>query len=276
MHSQAGSRASVVFLSLCLAAAIARAQTPVAVPDLNGTWTFPNGSLIAVVQQRNRLEGRVLVPTPEYVKTWGWISGDLFFEAVVAGRDISGKRYVHFPVDRQARCPTAGTLSTELELQIVNRNTLIGRYRNRTQWTNCAITEGDWISLEFTRKPFELTETSSQIGIQLRDAILFDVDRDELKPGAVAVLTEMKSLVIDPQRFVRVLIEGHTDDQGSEPHNLDLSNRRAQSVARWLSQHGLKKELLEARGFGKTKPAVPNTSDANRTKNRRVEITLFK
>lgn len=276
MYRRTGSRASVVFLYLCLAAAIARAQTPAAVPDLNGTWIFPNGSLIAVVQHRNRLEGRVLVPTPEYVKTWGWTSGELFFEAVVAGRDITGKRYVHFPIDPQARCPTVGTLSTDLELQIVNRNTLIGRYRNRILWTNCAITEGDWISLEFTRKQFELTETSSQIGIQLRDGILFDVDRDELKPEAVAVLTELKSLVIDPQHFVRVLIEGHTDDQGSESHNLDLSGRRAQSVARWLSQNGLKKELLEARGFGKTKPAVPNTNNANRARNRRVEIQLIK
>jgi outer membrane protein OmpA-like peptidoglycan-associated protein len=276
MHSQSGSRASVVFLSLCLAAAIPRAQTPVAVPDLNGTWTFPNGSLIAVVQQRNRLEGRVLVPTPEYVKTWGWTSGELFFEAVVAGRDVSGKRYVHFRNDPQARCPTVGALSTELELQIVDRNTLIGRYRNQIQWTNCAITEGDWISLEFTRKQFELTETSSHIAIQLRDGILFDVDRDELKPEAVRLLAEMKSLVIDPQRFVRVLIEGHTDDQGSESHNLDLSGRRAQSVARWLSENGLKKDLLKANGFGKTKPAVPNTTHANRARNRRVEIRLIK
>ena len=204
MKSQRGPRAAILALTLLLAAAITRAQTPVAVPDLNGTWAFPNGSLIAVVQQRNRLEGRVLVPTPEYVKTWGWASGELFFEATLDGNDISGKRHVHFPIDPKARCPTAGSLATELELQIVNRNTLIGRYRNRIQWTNCSITEGDWISLEFTRKPFELTETPNRIGIQLRDGILFDLDRDELKPEAVAVLTEMKSLVIDPQRFVRV------------------------------------------------------------------------
>jgi outer membrane protein OmpA-like peptidoglycan-associated protein len=276
MRSQPGSRASVVFLSLCLSAAIARAQAPVEVADLNGTWTFSNGSLIAVVQQRNRLEGRVLVPTPDYVKTWGWTSGELFFEATVAGRDISGRRYVHFPRDLHGRCPTVGTLSTELELQIVNRDAMIGRYRNRIQWTNCAITAGDWISLELTRKQFELTETSSTIGIQLRDGILFDVDRDELKPEAVAVLAEVKSLVIDQQRFVRIVIEGHTDDQGSESHNLDLSGRRARSVARWLSQNGLKRELLEARGFGKTKPAVPNTTNANRARNRRVEIKLVK
>jgi OOP family OmpA-OmpF porin len=87
---------------------------------------------------------------------------------------------------------------------------------------------------------------------------------------------EMKALVIDPQRFVRVLIEGHTDDQGSESHNLDLSSRRAQSVARWLSQNGLRQDLLAARGFGKTKPAVPNTTSANRARNRRVEIKLVK
>jgi outer membrane protein OmpA-like peptidoglycan-associated protein len=274
MNSKSCFHVFPLLLCLLFTAQLARTQR-VPMHDLNGTWTIPDGTVIDVVQYGNRLEGRVLVPSPEFVSTWGWTSGELYLEGVVNAGSFSGKRYVHFPQNSKTLCPNTGTQSTELEFQIVGPNTLMGRYRNRTLWTNCSISEASWVPIDLSRKKFEIAETSSQINIKVRDGILFDFDRDQLKPQALTVLKDIKELVIDKQRFAGVLVEGHTDDRGSESHNENLSARRAQAVAHWLIENRLEKNV-EAKGFGNRQPVVPNTNSANRARNRRVEIKLVK
>jgi outer membrane protein OmpA-like peptidoglycan-associated protein len=79
-----------------------------------------------------------------------------------------------------------------------------------------------------------------------------------------------------------VRIEGHTDAKGSASYNQDLSNRRAESVKKWFTSHGLKDLHFSTEGFGAKKPVAPNTkpngSDdpKGRAKNRRVEIVITK
>lgn len=71
-------------------------------------------------------------------------------------------------------------------------------------------------------------------------------------------------------------IVGHTDDVGDDASNLKLSQERAQSVKDWLVNKGIDAGRLTPVGKGETEPMVPNTSDANRTKNRRVEFIRAK
>lgn len=71
---------------------------------------------------------------------------------------------------------------------------------------------------------------------------------------------------------MRFDIVGHTDDVGGEEPNLVLSQERADAVKAWLVERGIESERLNARGVGMSEPLVPNTSDANRQKNRRVEF----
>jgi outer membrane protein OmpA-like peptidoglycan-associated protein len=73
---------------------------------------------------------------------------------------------------------------------------------------------------------------------------------------------------------VKVLIEGHTDDLGTARVNLQLSASRAEVVRILLIRAGVSGSRLTARGFGETKPLVPNTSAVNRASNRRVAFTL--
>ncbi len=70
---------------------------------------------------------------------------------------------------------------------------------------------------------------------------------------------------------VRIEIAGHTDDKGDAAANLLLSQKRAQAVVAYLTKAGVEPGRLQAIGYGKTRPAVPNTSDENRQLNRRIE-----
>ena len=84
---------------------------------------------------------------------------------------------------------------------------------------------------------------------------------------AVAVLTEFSS--------VRIEIVGHTDNTGSDAHNLDLSQRRAASVKRYLVDHGVAASRIETRGAGPYEPIDTNRTAEGRAKNRRVEFTIL-
>jgi OOP family OmpA-OmpF porin len=72
---------------------------------------------------------------------------------------------------------------------------------------------------------------------------------------------------------VRVEIGGHTDSTGTDAYNLDLSQRRAESVRNYLVKKGIDPSRLQARGYGETQPVADNGTSAGRAKNRRVELT---
>ena len=109
----------------------------------------------------------------------------------------------------------------------------------------------------------------------LESEVLFDVDRDEVKPEAEASIAAVAAEIADMEA-PRVLIEGHADSDGSEEHNLDLSRRRAASVMRSLtSSRDLEGVELEAVGRGEAEPVASNRTAEGRRANRRVEIVIF-
>jgi outer membrane protein OmpA-like peptidoglycan-associated protein len=71
---------------------------------------------------------------------------------------------------------------------------------------------------------------------------------------------------------LRLEIQGHTDNVGSDAYNQPLSEARAHAVVAWLTQHLVAPARLTARGFGKTRPIATNATDDGRAQNRRVEI----
>ncbi|MBS2029250.1 MAG: OmpA family protein [Deltaproteobacteria bacterium] len=70
----------------------------------------------------------------------------------------------------------------------------------------------------------------------------------------------------------QVEIGGHTDNVGTHDYNLKLSDARAAAVKDWLTAHGIAAGRLTSHGYGDTQPIVPNDSELNRAKNRRVEL----
>lgn len=80
------------------------------------------------------------------------------------------------------------------------------------------------------------------------------------------------SMVQYPNSLIDVM--GHTDSTGSEQYNLDLSRRRAESVANYLTGRGVARARIETIGYGEQYPVADNTSETGRAQNRRVEIRI--
>lgn len=104
--------------------------------------------------------------------------------------------------------------------------------------------------------------------------IRFDVNSDVPRPESEATLKELAALLSGTS--LAVTIEGHTDATNTDAYNLDLSNRRAAAVVKWLTEHGVKAAQLTSKGFGKTKPVADNVTVQGRALNRRVEVSLAK
>lgn len=74
---------------------------------------------------------------------------------------------------------------------------------------------------------------------------------------------------------MKIAVNGHTDDKGSDDYNMKLSLDRAKSVVQKLIDYGINKDRLSAVGYGKSRPIAPNDSDENRKRNRRTEFEII-
>ena len=108
--------------------------------------------------------------------------------------------------------------------------------------------------------------------IEIGQIIEFDYDSDRIRPSSFSTLNAVARAIID--RGLAVEIVGHTDDVGSAAYNMDLSERRANSVMDYLLDAGVPVGRLLAYGMGEEEPVAPNTTAANRQRNRRVEFRI--
>ncbi len=99
----------------------------------------------------------------------------------------------------------------------------------------------------------------------------FDFNKAKLRPESDPVLHEVLALFTGTPSF-SAEVSGHTDNVGTPAYNLKLSDARASAVNTWLVSHGVDGSRVASRGYGDTQPLVPNTTDENRFKNRRVEL----
>ena len=103
--------------------------------------------------------------------------------------------------------------------------------------------------------------------------VLFSTGKTELLPGAMNTIDKLAGFLAEyPEKTV--LIEGHTDNVGTEEFNQDLSERRALSVKEALIQVGVDASRIDTLGLGESSPITDNSSAAGRLKNRRVEIVI--
>jgi OmpA-OmpF porin, OOP family len=102
--------------------------------------------------------------------------------------------------------------------------------------------------------------------------IYFDVNKDKVKPESYGTLKGIAD-ILKENPTVRVKIVGHTDSDGADAANLDLSKRRGASVKEELVKNfGIEASRLESDGMGETKPVAPNDTPVNKALNRRVEF----
>lgn len=110
--------------------------------------------------------------------------------------------------------------------------------------------------------------------LEILDKIYFDFDSAKLQKRSYPVLDNVAEVLNAHPEIAGVRVEGHTDSRGRAEYNLELSQRRAESVVRYLvSKGGVDRSRLVAEGFGEAQPLVPDaTTDEEMAQNRRVEF----
>lgn len=123
----------------------------------------------------------------------------------------------------------------------------------------------------------QLADTRVEVSegeVVILQKVQFDTGRASIKATSHALLDEVANVLLLNPQIVRVEIQGHTDDVGTDETNLKLSQRRAQAVRDYLVDKGVKKSRLVAEGYGASEPIAPNDTEANRSRNRRVQFEI--
>ena len=109
--------------------------------------------------------------------------------------------------------------------------------------------------------------------ITLSGSVLFASNQSALLPEARTRLDQVAAVLLTT-RERHLTVEGHTDSQGTDSHNMDLSQRRADAVRTYLVQKDYGADLIQANGMGEGSPVADNGSAEGRANNRRVEIVI--
>jgi outer membrane protein OmpA-like peptidoglycan-associated protein len=158
--------------------------------------------------------------------------------------------------------------TTKLQMNIT---TLVGRTSSLEGFSTGLTAREEKIEDRLSRLNAKVTGT--EVIIQLPGSILFDFDSAAIRPDAERALEDVRQ-VIASYAARPVKIEGHTDSVASDDYNVRLSQARASSVAKWLTDHGVEKSRLTATGAGESRPVASNDTSEGRQKNRRVEIVI--
>jgi len=119
--------------------------------------------------------------------------------------------------------------------------------------------------------PAEMKEALDRDGRIALYGILFDLDKATLKQESDKQLQHIVTLLIQ-YPGLGLEVQGHTDSQGDDAYNLDLSQRRAEAVLNYLLLFGVDRSRLAPKGYGETVPVASNDTEDGRAKNRRVEL----
>jgi outer membrane protein OmpA-like peptidoglycan-associated protein len=109
--------------------------------------------------------------------------------------------------------------------------------------------------------------------VHFENDVLFAVDSTRIDSDGSRTLEDVSGVLGEYDKTA-VIVQGHTDSTGSDEYNQDLSERRAESVERYLVSLGIERDRLATMGFGETAPVASNDSESGRQQNRRVDILL--
>jgi OmpA-OmpF porin, OOP family len=180
-------------------------------------------------------------------------------------------------------------LKTKEQLAVINNDSLTGKYK-------LFLKEGEKYDISISAKGYSFqSQMVNADSLKAYREVKKDVQLNLLKPNASFTLNNLffdfdssslnKNSELELARVIELLkanpkmsveISAHTDDKGSDEYNNKLSQARAESVVKYLNENGIARERMIAKGYGKTLPSVPNDSDENRAKNRRVEFKILK
>ena len=118
-----------------------------------------------------------------------------------------------------------------------------------------------------------VTRQGDNLLLNMPSNVTFAYDSATVQPQFQATLDQVAQ-VLSQYNETYIDVYGHTDSTGSDAYNQQLSERRADSVARYLESRGVQSARIGTRGFGETQPIAPNDTEDGRAANRRVEIRI--
>ena len=110
--------------------------------------------------------------------------------------------------------------------------------------------------------------------VEIKEKVFFAYDSDRILPKSFDLLDNVSRVIKEHQEIPQIVVEGHTDSDGSDTYNKDLSERRAASVKAYMIAAGVNPERLESQGYGEEQPVADNDTDAGKAENRRVEFKI--
>jgi outer membrane protein OmpA-like peptidoglycan-associated protein len=120
----------------------------------------------------------------------------------------------------------------------------------------------------------KLKEEARGLVITLSGSVVFASNQALILPAAQARLNQVSEALLSTDSLRNLVVEGHTDSIGSEAYNMQLSQRRADSVRSYLISRGYPADKIEASGIGEIRPIASNSNPEGRSNNRRVEIIV--
>ncbi|MDG1480529.1 MAG: OmpA family protein [Myxococcota bacterium] len=130
------------------------------------------------------------------------------------------------------------------------------------------------VSMDVVMRPSRVRVDAGRV--HLTERIFFEYDSSVIKADSFGLLDELAQSITDHPEIRVIEIQGHTDDQGEDAYNLNLSQERAEAVRIYLVSHGkVNPKRLTARGYGEVRPLQPNTSPEAQATNRRVEFHIL-
>jgi outer membrane protein OmpA-like peptidoglycan-associated protein len=119
-----------------------------------------------------------------------------------------------------------------------------------------------------------ITRVGEGIKVTFDSGLLFDVNKADLQYNAQQNLTNL-SVILNKYEDTNILIEGHTDSDGSEEYNQTLSERRSTSVSAYLAKNSVGSPRMTTIGYGETQPVADNSTSTGKQANRRVEVAIM-
>jgi outer membrane protein OmpA-like peptidoglycan-associated protein len=119
----------------------------------------------------------------------------------------------------------------------------------------------------------QVDRQGNNINLNMPGGITFDTAQANIKPNFTSVLDDIAN-IMSKYPETKIEVQGHTDNVGSDSNNLTLSQLRAQSVATYLTSHGVDSSRIKSVGYGESMPKASNDTPAGRESNRRVEIKI--
>ncbi len=148
------------------------------------------------------------------------------------------------------------------------------KYMYKTEQFEVVARETAKPEIKLEEKPKKTLVQVTREEIKIQEQIFFATNSDVIKPESTGLMTQIADVLLRHKEILRVEIQGHTDSRGSDSYNLDLSQRRANSVRTWLLQAGVEASRLDARGYGETVPIASNRTRSGRATNRRVQFII--